>query len=225
VQTSAAAFSAPGGGQRPEPAHQVTAGKGTEESQLLLLLRRSTLWIGCGLLTLAYAAAENLTGEFFDADPQPAIALEDFVAELPAAEGAGLTQEASAWAEGASVLVVPLPRGSACWSPSEPRKLRRVCRVTAYCDRGLTAAGTRAGVGQCAAPEDIPFGTRVYIPALKRSFIVTDRTHPRFRRNTVDIFLPSESICQKFGQRYLECEFILPDKAPSYGRLLLSAGR
>lgn len=191
----------------------------------MLLLRRSTLWVGCGLLTLAYAAAENLTGGLFDAGRQPVTAENDFVAELPPAGGPGSVKEASAWRDEASVPVVSVPRGSACWSSGEPRKLCRVCRVTAYCDHGLTAAGTRAGVGQCAAPEDIPFGTKVYIPALKRSFIVTDRTHPRFRRNTVDIFLPAESMCQKFGQRYLECEFILPAKVPGYGRLLLGAGR
>ncbi len=88
---------------------------------------------------------------------------------------------------------------------SEP--IRRVCRVTAYCDRGLTASGRRVGVGQCAAPAFIPFGSKVYIPALGRSFVVTDRTHPRFRHNTVDIFIPAENRCRDFGRRYLKCEF------------------
>lgn len=88
--------------------------------------------------------------------------------------------------------------------------IARVCRVTAYCDEGLTAAGTFSGVGQCAAPEDIPFGTIVYIPELERSFIVTDRTHKRFRQNTVDIFIPTEEACRAFGRNYLECEFYLP---------------
>jgi 3D (Asp-Asp-Asp) domain-containing protein len=79
--------------------------------------------------------------------------------------------------------------------------------VTAYCDRGLTASGRRVGVGQCAAPPSIPFGSKVYIPALGRSFVVTDRTHPRFRHNTVDIFIPSENRCRDFGRHYLKCEF------------------
>lgn len=86
----------------------------------------------------------------------------------------------------------------------------RVCRVTAYCDRGTTAAGVPSGVGQCAAPADIPFGTRVYIPNLNRWFVVTDRTHRRFRHNTVDIFMPASEACRRFGRSYLECEFHLP---------------
>lgn len=97
------------------------------------------------------------------------------------------------------------------------RKLYRVCRVTAYCDRGLTASGIPSGLGQCAAPAYIPLGSRVYIPALRRSFVVTDRTHPRFRQNTVDIFVGSKDRCLQFGCRYLECEFTLPENPASAG--------
>ncbi len=104
------------------------------------------------------------------------------------------------------------------------RQVNRTCRVTAYCDRGLTASGTQAGVGQCAAPADIPFGSKVYIPALKRSFVVTDRTHRRFRGNTVDIFVPTEYSCRKFGRRYLRCEFTIHPDPPEYGELKLRAG-
>jgi len=89
-------------------------------------------------------------------------------------------------------------------------RIRRVCRVTAYCDRGITASGRRVGPGQCAAPANIPFGSKVYIPALGRSFVVTDRTHRRFRHNTVDIFMPSRELCIRFGRKYLECEFLVP---------------
>lgn len=90
------------------------------------------------------------------------------------------------------------------------RTVYRVCRVTAYCDRGITASGVPSGVGQCAAPGDIPLGSIVYIRALDRSFVVTDRTHRRFRRSTVDIFIPSKTDCRKWGRRFLECEFTLP---------------
>lgn len=90
------------------------------------------------------------------------------------------------------------------------RVVKRVCRVTAYCDRGTTASGVQSGVGQCAAPADIPFGTKVYIPELKRTLVVTDRTHKRFRHNTVDIFIPSKEACKQFGLNYLTCEFTLP---------------
>jgi 3D (Asp-Asp-Asp) domain-containing protein len=99
----------------------------------------------------------------------------------------------------------------------------RVCRITAYCDRGLTAAGVRSGVGQCAAPADIPFGARVYIPALDRTFIVTDRTARRFRHNTVDLFIPDRGECLKFGCRYRECEITIPTQMVRYGSPRLHA--
>ena len=92
-------------------------------------------------------------------------------------------------------------------------RVYRICRVTAYCDRGTTASGVESGVGQCAAPGDIPFGSIVYIAELKRSFVVTDRTARRFRKNTVDIFISSREECLEFGRSYLECEFIVSKRA------------
>lgn len=88
----------------------------------------------------------------------------------------------------------------------------RVCRVTAYHDRGTTASGVQSGIGQCAAPGDVPFGSKVTIPALGRSFIVTDRTHKRFRNNTVDLFIPSREACFEFGVHYLEVIVVPPDE-------------
>lgn len=105
------------------------------------------------------------------------------------------------------------------------RTARRVCRVTAYCDRGITASGVRSGVGQCAAPADIPLGSVVYIPALKRHFVVTDRTHRRFRQNTVDLFIPNAGDCREFGRKFLTCEFTIPSDPPAYGKLDLAAAR
>ncbi len=93
---------------------------------------------------------------------------------------------------------------------SRQASMYRVCRVTAYCDRGTTASGVHSGLGQCAAPADIPFGSQIYVPALDRTFVVTDRTHRRFRRSTVDIFMPTRSQCREFGCDYLECEIALP---------------
>lgn len=92
----------------------------------------------------------------------------------------------------------------------ETTTLYRICRVTAYCDRGTTASGVQSGVGQCAAPGYVPFGSKVYIPALDRTFIVTDRTHRRFRNSTVDIFIPSKSDCVQFGRSFLEVEITIP---------------
>lgn len=117
----------------------------------------------------------------------------------------------------ASVARVPDRRA---WLDPElyrPAPLRRIHRVTAYCDVGLTAAGVPSGVGQCAAPADIPFGSIVYLPALDRAFVVTDRTAPRFRHNTVDIFIPDREACLQFGLNYLECEVYLPRTPPRYG--------
>lgn len=94
--------------------------------------------------------------------------------------------------------------------PARSKAIHRVCRITAYCDRGITASGIPSGVGQCAAPGDIPLGSTVYIPDLDRTFVVTDRTHRRFRRSTVDIFIPSKKDCRKFGRHFLECEFTVP---------------
>mgnify|MGYP000953688044 CR=1 FL=1 len=89
--------------------------------------------------------------------------------------------------------------------PDGTKTVRRTYRITAYCDRGTTASGVQSGVGQCAAPADIPFGSLVYIPALNKTLVVTDRTHRRFRHNTVDIFIPTEWSCRQFGVKYLEC--------------------
>jgi 3D (Asp-Asp-Asp) domain-containing protein len=98
----------------------------------------------------------------------------------------------------------------------------RICRVTAYCDRGTTAAGVPSGLGQCAAPGDVPLGSKVYIPALDRTFIVTDRTHRRFRNSTVDLFIPSRAECREFGRKFLECEFHIVTEEPRYGSLRIT---
>ena len=93
---------------------------------------------------------------------------------------------------------------------ANPPVVRRVYRVTAYCIRGTTASGVEVRVGQCAAPPDIPFGSRIYVPALRRTLIVTDRTAEQFRHNTVDVFIPRYKACRVFGRRDLECEITLP---------------
>lgn len=97
------------------------------------------------------------------------------------------------------------------------RTAARVCRVTAYCDSGVTASGKWTKVGHCAAPADIPLGSTVCIPALNRSFLVTDRTARRFRSNTVDIYMPSRGACLNFGRKYLRCEFTIAEGAKKSG--------
>lgn len=115
-----------------------------------------------------------------------------------------------------SMEVSPLARALA-GGIFESNPLRRVHRVTAYCDDGLTAAGVNSGVGQCAAPADIPFGSIVYLPELDQAFVVTDRTARRFRHNTVDIFIPDCDDCLEFGLNYLDVEIYLPIEPPRYG--------
>lgn len=113
-------------------------------------------------------------------------------------------------------MEMPFGADSFC-QPESGGVLRCVLRVTAYCDRGLTAAGIESGEGQCAAPAWIPFGTRVYVPGLDRWFVVTDRTARRFRHNTVDLFMTSYDECMEFGRHYLECEFHPPMHPHRYG--------
>lgn len=103
-------------------------------------------------------------------------------------------------------------------SDASRTQVRRL-RITAYADRGLTAAGVPSGVGQCAAPADVPFGSLVFIPELGRTFVVTDRTAQRFRTNTIDIFIPDRSDCFKFGRRQLDVLIYLPDRPHHYGSL------
>jgi 3D (Asp-Asp-Asp) domain-containing protein len=114
----------------------------------------------------------------------------------------------------------PLPAAAPCAKPHHhcPQTLHRTYRVTAYADWGVTASGKMVGVGQCAAPVNIPFGSKIYIPALRREFVVTDRTHPRFRHNTVDLFMPGDQNCREFGRRYLKCEIRLPPKSRTAAR-------
>lgn len=131
--------------------------------------------------------------------------------------GAPAFHAVAAPTDGASQADETVDQSAAEFEPSDEPVQRRFLRVTAYCDRGLTAAGVQSGEGQCAAPADIPLGSKVYIPELDRTLIVTDRTHKRFRHNTIDIFMPSRDACLQFGRKYLTCEITLPAEAHRYG--------
>ena len=190
--------------------------------------RRIELWLGCALalvgLSMATSIARNLDQSL---PPLAAIAARDAVHPQTAdssTDGDVLQPTEPRVIEAVELLEnLPTiaPQSPPCDEQPEPAipHLRRIQRVTAYCDRGTTAAGVPSGVGQCAAPADIPFGSKVYIPELDRTFIVTDRTHRRFRHNTVDIFIPSKAQCRKFGKRYLECQYTIVDEEPAYGKV------
>lgn len=159
-------------------------------------------FVFAGVFAIALAASPAATATPAETGAVPFKAPDEALPEVPT------------WPEDFSAAAEPLDTspGSAdvAGPESEAAVLYRVCRVTAYCDRGTTASGVPSGMGQCAAPADIPFGSIVYIPALDQRFVVTDRTHRRFRRGTVDIFMPNARQCRNFGRHYLECEITLP---------------
>ena len=187
--------------------------------------------LGCALLILGLVVAGKFAGSRAQA-LRPLAAIAPYTPES-AASSVDVTPTANEPEGGRLVIINAEDIRTAAQiaadpppPPPESPDLRRIQRVTAYCDRGTTAAGVPSGVGQCAAPIDIPFGSKIYIPSLGRTFIVTDRTHRRFRYNTVDIFIPSKSECLKFGRRYVECHYSLVDEPPPYGKVRVpSPGR
>ena len=80
--------------------------------------------------------------------------------------------------------------------------------ATAYCETGNpTASGVMPQVGHCAMDKvngvTVPFGSKVHLPD-GRVLTVTDRFGDG-RSNCLDIFLPTESECWRFGRRWLKC--------------------
>ncbi len=155
-----------------------------------------------GVFAIALAASPAATATPAETGAVPFGAPDDALPDVPV------------WPDDFPAAIEPMDSSPGIADAADPELeaavLYRVCRVTAYCDRGTTASGVPAGMGQCAAPADIPFGSIVYIPALDQRFVVTDRTHRRFRRGTVDIFMPNARQCRNFGRHYLECEITLP---------------
>jgi 3D (Asp-Asp-Asp) domain-containing protein len=174
-------------------------------------------WAGLicsAILALGLASELATAGGTPDPAPPPALVEPSVEAESPIDGEIDLSVVSGESPEALTPEKGTQPGTAPARTPAPPRPhrapLRRVYRVTAYNDQGITASGRPVGVGQCAAPVDIPFGAQVHIPALGRTFVVTDRTHPRFHHNTVDVFIPSEPLCWKFGRRYLECVIVLP---------------
>ncbi len=190
------------------------------------------LWLGCGSLLVALLAAQdwaagqiNLQSGEMESEIAGGSGAEDQPTDYQSGPSEDGSADAAALAADesrpiAEVTQAQTHKASSARELKRGRKqIRRTYRVTAYADRGITAAGVPSGVGQCAAPEDIPFGSEIYIPALGRTFVVTDRTAERFRHNTVDVFMPSSARCRQFGRRYHECVITLPDSVPAYGRV------
>ena len=84
-------------------------------------------------------------------------------------------------------------------------------RVTAYTKddagmngRGITASGEKAVEERTiAADPAIPFGSRVYIPELGKTYTVTDRGGA-IRGNRLDLYMVSRKKALKFGVQWLE---------------------
>lgn len=87
----------------------------------------------------------------------------------------------------------------------------RVMRITAYTAKdkgmnglGITASGEKAIEGvTVAAPPDIPFGTQIYVPALDKTYIVTDRGGA-IKGNRLDLFIEDRKRALEFGVKDLE---------------------
>lgn len=98
-------------------------------------------------------------------------------------------------------------------SRSEPvEKIeRRVMRVSGYSahDKGMngkhiTASGERTQEGRTiAADKSLPYGTEIYIPALDKHLVVTDRGSV-IKGDRLDLYFENRKDALRFGVQYLE---------------------
>ena len=101
--------------------------------------------------------------------------------------------------------------------PSEVHGEVRTMVLTAYTksdkgmnSRGVTASGVLVQEGvTIAAPPDVPFGSKIYIPALNRTFTVTDRGGA-IREDRLDLFMKSREKAIAFGKQRLEVVITRP---------------
>ncbi|MHB8125846.1 MAG: 3D domain-containing protein [Desulfitobacteriaceae bacterium] len=88
---------------------------------------------------------------------------------------------------------------------------RRIMKVTAYTahdvgmdGRGITASGNRVQEGvTIAAPNDIPLGAQILIPALGQTYVVTDRGGA-IKGNRLDLYIEDRKKALEFGVKELE---------------------
>lgn len=96
-------------------------------------------------------------------------------------------------------------------TPNNLRGRKVVFEITAYTahdrgmnGKGITASGVRARRWHTvAASRSYPFGTRIHIPALGKTFTVEDRGGA-IRGNRLDLFVGDRKEALKFGRRKLE---------------------
>ena len=81
--------------------------------------------------------------------------------------------------------------------------------ATAYSGDTVTSTGKVPKVGRTIAvdPKVIPYGTRVYIPALGQTYIAED-CGGAIKGNKIDIFMSSEEKCISWGVRNIEIQIL-----------------
>ena len=81
--------------------------------------------------------------------------------------------------------------------------------ATAYAGDGITSTGSIPKVGRTIAvdPSVIPYGTKVYIPALGGVYTAED-CGGAIKGNKIDIFMGSESECNAWGVRSIEIQIL-----------------
>ncbi len=81
--------------------------------------------------------------------------------------------------------------------------------ISAYCETGNpTASGVWPQAYVTCAADHLPFGTRITLPD-GSVWIVQDRFGGGYR-DRLDLFLPTEAACWKWGRRWLRCKVEVP---------------
>ena len=76
--------------------------------------------------------------------------------------------------------------------------------ISAYCETGNpTASGVWPQTYVTCAADHLPFGTRITLPD-GSVWIVQDRFGGGYH-DRLDLFLPTEAACWKFGRQWLRC--------------------
>lgn len=81
-------------------------------------------------------------------------------------------------------------------------------RAVAYSSGTYTALGTKLRYGVIAVdPKVIPYRTKVYIKELDKVFVAED-CGGGIKGNIIDIYMPSESQCNKWGSRNITIQIL-----------------
>lgn len=104
---------------------------------------------------------------------------------------------------GEKYRVLTVPGKLSRYEKAKTKKYRKkmLCKITAYCDRGYTASGLKAGMGRVAVDKSvIPLRSRMYVSGYGEC--VAADTGGAVKGNYVDIWLPTDAKCRNWGVRY-----------------------